>query len=186
MGMELLGCDLEKKMNSKLITPEIVKSEIAPAFINILKSIHERGVLHRDIKPQNMIVGVNDHGYKLVDFGLSKKYLTSSNNHIPFKSGKRLTGTPRFASRHVHAGLESSRRDDLESLGYVFVYLCKNGKLPWMKSVSSEKIASVKRVITVDVLCKDIPDAFKYYMKHVNNLQFSERPNYELLLSFFE
>jgi Serine/threonine protein kinase len=66
----------------------------------------------------------------LIDFGLSKKYLENgTNKHIKYKEGKNLTGTARYVSVFTHLGIEQSRRDDLESLGYMFLYLL-NGTLP--------------------------------------------------------
>lgn len=101
--------------------------------INSLKFLHSKGYLHRDIKPDNIMIGKNENSHRvyIIDFGLAKKYILSDGSHIPMKEGKKLTGTARYASINTHLGLEQSRRDDLESLAYLMVFLFKT-KLPWM------------------------------------------------------
>ena len=101
--------------------------------IELISYFHERQFLHRDIKPDNFLVGTGNKSdtVYIIDYGLAKKYIEPKTGlHIPFKKGKALTGTARYASLNTHLGYEQSRRDDLEGFIYVIIYLFK-GKLPW-------------------------------------------------------
>lgn len=84
-------------------------------MIERIEYIHNKTFIHRDVKPDNFVVG---HGKKsnkiyMIDFGLAKKYVLKDSNHIPYKDNKNLTGTARFASLNTHLGIEQGRRDDI-------------------------------------------------------------------------
>jgi serine/threonine protein kinase len=106
---------------------------LADQMIARIDSLHKKNFIHRDIKPENFLMGIgkNSHVVYLIDFGLSKKYREmKTHQHIPYKENKNLTGTARYASLNAHLGIEQSRRDDLEAIGYVLVYFAA-GRLPW-------------------------------------------------------
>lgn len=89
--------------------------------------------IHRDLKPENILIGMEENANTLylIDFGLAKRWKNPmTNEHIPYRDKKSLTGTARYASANTHLGIEQSRRDDLEGAGYVILYLLK-GELPW-------------------------------------------------------
>jgi serine/threonine protein kinase len=186
MVLQLLGESLEKKRPRM---EELMK--IAPEYIRIIQGIHNKGFLHRDVKPENMLRGVSGSTYWLIDYGLAKKYIREGGEHIPQIINKPVVGTPRFVSRHVHAGSQSARRDDMESLGYVFIYLAK-GALPWNTKKSDTRkeklkfIAETKTNTTTKELCKDLPNVFELYMNTVRELEFKETPTYDILADFFE
>ena len=105
---------------------------LGESMITRLEFMHSRSFIHRDVKPDNFLMGTNNNSHRVyvVDMGLAKRYITKE-GHIPYREGKPLTGTARYASINTHLGYEQSRRDDLEGLAYVLVYLVK-GQLPWM------------------------------------------------------
>ncbi len=102
-------------------------------MINRIEYLHKFHYVHRDIKPENFIIGQGEKSniIYLIDFGLSKLYKNNKNHqHIPYRDGRKLTGTVRYVSINTHLGVEQSRSDDLESLVYVLILLLK-GSLSW-------------------------------------------------------
>lgn len=162
-------------------------------LIVILQSLHEAGVLHRDIKLQNFLTGfMKSSEFYVCDFGLSDFYVDPTNNqHIPLTKGHSRYGTVRYASLNNHRGIEQSRRDDLESLGFVLIYAAK-GSVPWQTIRNEDRrkkwsqVYEMKRRITLDELCEGLPLCFKEYMEAVRALGFDERPDYDYLTGLFQ
>merc|ERR1711982_158437 len=106
------------------------------------------------------------------------------------REGRSLTGTPRYASINNHLGVEQSRRDDLESIGYVLVYFLKGG-LPWhgLKAKSANKkykmIMEKKQSVTIPALCQGCPSQFGEYLAYCRCLKFEAKPNIAYLRGMF-
>lgn len=146
------------------------------------------------MKPENFAVSGRKSSKMLyiIDYGLAKLYRDPNTHlHIPSRDNKRFLGTARYASLYTHLGVEQSRRDDMESLGYIFVYLLK-GKLPWqgIKMESRHErynaIKEKKQEMTVEELCSDLPLQFLRYMRFCRKLKFEEKPDYAQLRMMFK
>eukprot|EP00928_Gymnodinium_smaydae_P034402 TRINITY_DN24389_c0_g2_i1.p1 TRINITY_DN24389_c0_g2~~TRINITY_DN24389_c0_g2_i1.p1 ORF type:complete len:274 (-),score=46.86 TRINITY_DN24389_c0_g2_i1:265-1086(-) len=131
-----------------------------------------------------MGTGRNANTVYLIDFGLAKRYLDPRTlEHIPYREDKSLTGTARYASINAHLGIEQSRRDDLEAIGYVMMYFSR-GSLPWQglqaatREEKYQKILECKRATSVETLCKDFPEFFAAFLNYVCTLRFEDRPDY--------
>lgn len=158
-----------------------------------IEYVHNRNFIHRDIKPDNFCIGHNKTSNKifLLDFGLAKRYIQRDGKHIPYREGKNLTGTARYASINTHLGIEQACRDDMESIGYVAMYFLR-GMLPWQglkannKKDKYERIKEKKLTTSIEVLCKGYPVEFTKYLSQTRNLRFDERPNYTSMRNMFK
>ena len=194
--MELMGKSLEEIFESlpkKKMSVNCV-AKIGIQMIEILEYIHKKYIIHRDIKPDNFVMGRGDKSkyVYLLDFGLAKKYRSSTTlKHYRMTKKKNLTGTARYASINALNGLTQSRRDDLEAVGYVLMYFLR-GKLPWQglrvknKEDRYHKIMEIKQETSPSLLCHGFPKEFKKYVEYTRNLEYEQDPDYEMLKNLFK
>jgi casein kinase I homolog HRR25 len=138
-----------------------------------------------------MGIGKRGNQVNVIDFGLAKKYRDpKSHMHIPYRENKNLTGTARYASINTHLGVEQSRRDDLESLGYVMMYFCR-GSLPWQglkaatKKQKYDRIMEKKMTTSTEILCRGFPNEFAIFLNYTRSLRFDDKPDYAYLRKLF-
>jgi len=259
MVMELLGPSVNSMFRycGKSFSMKTI-CMLAKRMISLLESVHKKGVVYRDIKPENFVVGnvitlknddidhpsddsssissateINsiskpnklsskkrkgkvysslspnfidsyldfdaippqDHPLNqiyLLDFGLSEFYI-DRHTHMHVQNRLRPPcGTPRYMSIHTHQFRQQSRRDDLESLGYLLLYFLKKGNLPWQGITATDvksmiyRIWDKKETIPLEKLFKDCPEQFITYMNYARSLNFTENPDYQYLRGLFD
>eukprot|EP00416_Gambierdiscus_australes_P035964 CAMPEP_0171110258 /NCGR_PEP_ID=MMETSP0766_2-20121228/71241_1 /TAXON_ID=439317 /ORGANISM="Gambierdiscus australes, Strain CAWD 149" /LENGTH=329 /DNA_ID=CAMNT_0011572103 /DNA_START=51 /DNA_END=1040 /DNA_ORIENTATION=+ len=190
MVIDLLGPSLEDLFsfcNRKFSLKTVLL--LADQMINCVEYAHTKNLIHRDIKPDNFLIGLGKKANQvhLIDFGLAKKYRDSRTQmHIIYREHKNFIGTARYASVNTHLGIEQSRRDDLEAVGHVLMYF-NRGSLPWQglkattKKEKYQKIKEMKMSTPVEVLCEHFPSEFVTYLNYCRSLHFDARPDYAYL-----
>ena len=182
--MELLGPSLKNLMKfckGKFTLATTLKISIQ--VLDILRQIHDKGVLLRYLKPANMVIGSGDKSIKyvyLIDFGLAKLYIRKG-KHISYREDKaHIKGNRHFISININNRIQGSRRDDIESLGYNLIYFMK-GELPWSEETDSYNILQIKMKTSLDTLCEGLPHEFKEFIDYGRNLGFKDKPDYSYL-----
>uniref|UniRef100_M4BBB7 Casein kinase I n=1 Tax=Hyaloperonospora arabidopsidis (strain Emoy2) TaxID=559515 RepID=M4BBB7_HYAAE len=199
--IERLGRTLETVLQEQGPVPSETAARLGQEILETLQQMHVKNILYVDVKPENFMLNMGkENKVYCVDFGISDRYVTATGKHKELKEGT-VVGTPTFLSIHCHNGLStfrllcvsrmigfllyvsaaSSRRDDVESLLYVLIYLIR-GDLPWQCASSDAEGARIKSATSVDQLCASLPKAWGTMLTRIRACGFENRPDYD----FFE
>lgn len=181
MVLNLLGDSLQTLINNKKVFTLKLVLQVGLQIIFILKSIHEKDLVHRDIKPDNFLLGNKDNNKKqiyIIDFGFCKSLANITN----VKKTTGLIGSLTYASLNAHNYTELSYRDDLESLGYMLIYFYQ-GFLDWQKTEDIKLIIQMKQNVVDN---EKIPIVLRDFLKRVRELIFKEIPDYNTLISLLK
>lgn len=180
---DLLGQSLKQELLKKGKYDYISLKQLATQMVSVLEHIHKRGVLHRDIKLDNFMLGRTEKKtIYLIDYGLSKSYIRNREHVKRSINTNNIVGTIEYISPNVHEGMTPSRRDDLISLGYIFVHMLL-GELPWKHMVNDKTIIIYKQAITQQNTAYNLPTQIIEWLAIVNMLGYKTSPPYKKLQS---
>eukprot|EP01062_Namystynia_karyoxenos_P038132 TRINITY_DN276_c1_g1_i1.p1 TRINITY_DN276_c1_g1~~TRINITY_DN276_c1_g1_i1.p1 ORF type:complete len:383 (+),score=106.90 TRINITY_DN276_c1_g1_i1:101-1150(+) len=180
---ESLG-HVAKRVGGKLRLGSVL--HLGRKMLGLVRQLHQSNYVHRDIKPDNFLLGPDGKQLYLIDFGLAAKWRDNDGLHRAYCEGGGFSGTPNFASVHAHHGVAPSRRDDLESLFYTLVWLVR-GALPWEGlggrswQERARRVALRKCCTTTGRLSEGLPEEFQAFAKYVRELPYSGEPDYGYL-----
>ncbi|CAI5716813.1 unnamed protein product [Peronospora effusa] len=182
--IERLGRTLETVLQEQGPVPSHTAARLGQEILKTLEQMHMKNILYVDVKPENFMLDTEKE-YKVycVDFGISDRYVTATGKHKEYKEGT-VVGTPTFLSLNCHNGVTSSRRDDIESLLYVLIYLMR-GDLPWQKASSDVEGAKIKKTISIDQLCASLPREWAAMLMSIRACGFEDRPDYDFFVQQF-
>ncbi|KFD64189.1 hypothetical protein M514_07310 [Trichuris suis] len=193
LAMELLDTNLEELRKSSCGRfPLPTTIHLAQQMLSALEFVHNRGFVHRDVKPENFLMGLGrrrSHVY-LTDFGLAKRWCDPLTKR-PYEQEKRepFAGTVRYTSINAHLGQTPARGDDLESLGYILLAF-HLGTLPWWytkghtRKQCRRKVCELKLKLPLEKLCQGCPKEFRHFIEYVRQLGY-DCPDYDYLRFLF-
>ena len=164
---------------------------LAEQLISNIEYIHYKSYVHRNIRPDNFLLGSGRKSHRVytVDFVMAKNYRDLKTlEHLPYNETKKMVGAPRYASLNALKGIEITRRDDLESLGYMLIHFL-NGYLPWQgfsESTRDDFINKIREMKSAEDFLANLPIEFTTYFNYCRKLKFDEKPDYGYLKKIFK
>ncbi|GMT18144.1 hypothetical protein PFISCL1PPCAC_9441, partial [Pristionchus fissidentatus] len=155
---------------------------VAEQMLRALREVHEIGYLHRDVKPNNMCIGLKDlTRIYLIDFGMARQYTTTSGRVRKARDMVGFRGTPRYVAKQVHQRIEQGPGGDLVSLVYSLIEM-HTGSLPWGKTNDADEMKKNKQEISLDKLCEKMAKPFQELTSNIMGLDYEDFPDYDYLL----
>jgi casein kinase 1 epsilon len=181
MVINLCGDSLQDLMNKNNQFSLLLVLKLGIKIVSIVKTIHEKGLVHRDIKPDNFLFGLNKiNNIYLIDFGFCKSYIENG-EHNKIKRTSKMIGSMNYASISSHKCYDLSRRDDLESICYMLIYFYM-GSLPWNTVSNEQTIINLKNEILNN---NKIPLVLLDFLRYSRSMEYEEKPNYYLIIDNF-
>jgi serine/threonine protein kinase len=191
--VQRLGVDLLKWRASQpkaYQAPGKLVAHLGLQMLAVLKHLHAQKYVYVDVKPDNFMFGLTKEslpdGYNplyLADFGVCEKWITARGVHRENAPTGGVCGTPSFASLAVHQCQTVGRKDDVEAVGYVLLFLIL-GDLPWMRAIDAKECLSLKKNtsladLTSQVACPKTRDAIIQWLDRARNTDFAAAPKYD-------
>jgi serine/threonine protein kinase len=159
-----------------------------------IESLHTAGYVYRDLKPENILMGHDDECHRvtlyLIDFGMSCRYRDDAGRHLNKRTDPHdFAGSYRYAAIEQHRGATPSRRDDLESMGYMMLFMLQ-GSVPWHTHLlnvpegadAGPYILHKKKTTSISDMCRDVPEVVAQFMTACSHIDYDEQPPYSKLL----
>ncbi|TMW62256.1 hypothetical protein Poli38472_009749 [Pythium oligandrum] len=182
--MERLGRTLEAVVRENGPVPSSTAAQLGYNILETLEYIHSKNIVYVDVKPENFMLNIGrESQVYCVDFGIADRYVMATGKHKDYKVGG-VVGTPTFLSLNCHAGATASRRDDVEALLNVLLYLIR-GNLPWQKATSDAEGAKIKKETSIATLCASFPKEWALMMEKARACEFEDKPDYEFFSQSF-
>ena len=144
--------------------------------MNSIEFLHSKGVVHRDIKPNNFLIKNNK--IKICDFGFSKQIITKK-RHIEYKKIDKIIGTVNYISKNVHKLIEPTRRDDIESIIYLFLFL--EEKISWIKD---DLILSLGEIEIEKEKLLEENGKYQEILLYLKSVNFTDSIDYKLIKNY--